>query len=104
MVPSMTFRIPCRILPLAAASLLYFLQGSLPAAEPSVADLIRSSKSGDETARIKALDQLAAQGQKAAEAVAPLTQLLLDPSAAVRAHAANALGAIGAPAKPAAEA
>ena len=44
---------------------------------------------------------MGAHGEKAAEAVGPLTELLKDNSAKVRAHAACALGEIGAPAKPA---
>ena len=73
----------------------------LRAGEPSVAGLIGGLKSSDEAARLKAVDQLGAMGEKAAAAVAPLTELLADGSAKVRAHAAWSLGAIGAPAKPA---
>lgn len=73
----------------------------LHAGEPSVADLIGSLKSSDESARLRAIDQLGDQGEKAAGAVAPLTELLQDSSVKVRAHAVAALGGIGAPAKPA---
>jgi len=73
----------------------------LQAGEASVADLIGGLKSSDESARLRAIDQLGALGEKAAEAVAPLTELLKDGSAKLRAHAAGSLGAIGAPAKPA---
>jgi HEAT repeat protein len=59
-------------------------------------------KSTDEATRLKAIDELGLQGGKAAEAVAPLTELLKDKSAVVRARAARALGEIGAPAKSAA--
>jgi HEAT repeat protein len=72
--------------------------------EPSLSELIgvlKSSKPSDETARLKAIDELGSRGQQAAAAVAPLMELLKDGSAKVRAHAARALGEIGAPAKPA---
>ncbi len=72
------------------------------AVDSSVKELTVQLKSTDETARLKAIDELGLQGGKAAEAVAPLTELLKDKSAAVRAHAARALGEIGAPAKSAA--
>jgi len=74
------------------------------AAEPTVADLIAALTSGQEAARVKAIDQLGHQGAKAAEAVPALTKLLKDKSALVRAHAADALGKIGPAAKPAAPA
>lgn len=73
-------------------------------ADTSVPELIRAAGSGAEAARISAIDQLGARGEKAAEAVAGLSQLLLDGSANVRAHAVRALGQIGAPARPAAAA
>jgi HEAT repeat protein len=76
----------------------------LQAQEPSVADLVRAATSGAEAARVKALNQLAQRGEKAAEAVPALTKLLSDGSPAIRAHAAHALGGIGAPAKSAASA
>jgi HEAT repeat protein len=72
------------------------------AIDSSVNDLVGQLKSSDESARLKAIDQLGAQGEKAAEAVAPLTALLKDGSATVRSHAAGSLGEIGAPAKSAA--
>jgi HEAT repeat protein len=74
---------------------------ALRAGEPSVAELIGGLKAADEAARLKTIDQIGARGDKAAEAVAPLTELLKDGSAKVRAHALWALGAIGAAAKPA---
>ncbi len=74
------------------------------AAEPSVSELIRSAQSADESARIKAIDELGARGEKAAAAVEPLTKLLSDDSGKVRAHAVRSLGQIGPPAKPAATA
>lgn len=75
----------------------------LVAAEP-LADLIKAAKTGGETQRIRAIQQLAETGSKAAETVPVLTQLLTDDSPAIRARAAHAMGAIGAAAKPAAEA
>jgi HEAT repeat protein len=65
--------------------------------ERSTAELIGALKSAEEAARLEAIDQLGVQGGEAA--AAPLTDLLKDPSAQVRAHAAAALGAIGNPAK-----
>ena len=72
------------------------------AADSSVKELIGQLKSSDETARLKAIDELGLQGGKAAEAVAPLTELLKDKSAAVRAHAAPSAGRNRRPAKSAA--
>src|SRR5438477_303689 len=76
----------------------------LAAAEPTIAEQIQGAKSGAEAARIKAIDQLATQGGKAADAGPTLIQLLSDPAAPIRAHAAHALGALGDAAKPAAAA
>ena len=95
----MSFSVQCKILVAALAGLLLFSASPLPAAEPTLTELIAAAKSGSEAARVKAIESLAAQGDKAAEAVAPLTQLLSDSSATVRGHAAYALGAIGAPSK-----
>jgi HEAT repeat protein len=74
------------------------------AAESSLKEMIGALKSADESARIAAIDRLAAQGEKAADAVKPLSALLGDKSTAVRAHAAMALGQIGVPSKSAAPA
>lgn len=71
------------------------------AAEVSVTAAIGNLKSTDEAVQLQAIDELGAQGAKAAEAVAPLTALLKAPSASVRAHAAAALGEMGESAKPA---
>jgi HEAT repeat protein len=76
----------------------------LVAADAKVDELIQAAKSGAEASRVKALDQLAAMGEKAADAVPSVTQLLNDASANVRAHAAHALGGIGSAAKPSASA
>src|SRR4051794_29907436 len=74
------------------------------AADMSVAELIQASKSGAEASRIKAIDQPGARGEKGSDALPTLMQLLSEGSAAVRAHAANALGGLGSAAKPAAAA
>lgn len=74
------------------------------AVESSLADLIKNAGSGDEAARVKALDTLGTHGASAASAVPELTRLLADKSPKVRAHAAHALGKIGSAAKPAAAA
>src|SRR5262245_19293553 len=76
----------------------------LVAADAKVDELVQAAKAGSEASRIKALDQLAAMGEKAADAVPAVTQLLSDASANVRAHAAHALGGIGSAAKPSASA
>jgi HEAT repeat protein len=65
--------------------------------DKATADLIGALNSGDESVRLQAIDQLGARGGEAA--VAPLAEMLKDNSAQIRAHAAGALGAIGAPAK-----
>ena len=75
------------------------LGGVIQAGEVSPAELIGGLKAPTETARLQAIDQLGACGEKAAAAVAPLAELLKDGSAKVRAHAVWALGAIGEPAK-----
>jgi HEAT repeat protein len=86
-----------------ATSLCFIsLQASLALADAKVDELVQAAKSGAEASRIKAIDQLAALGEKAADAVPSLTQLLTDGSANIRAHAAHALGNIGSAAKPAA--
>lgn len=71
------------------------------AAEPTVADLITALKSGDQPAKLSAIDSIGQQGEKAAAAVPALTELLKDHSPEVRAHAVKALGEIGQEAKPA---
>lgn len=100
----MSLRSLSRVVSVVACGLLWLAPALAPAADPSVSELLQAAKSGEEEARVKALNQLAAHGEKAAEAVTPLTQLLNDSSATVRAHAAHALGAIGAASKPAAPA
>jgi HEAT repeat protein len=69
------------------------------AAERPVVELVRELQSTDDAARIRAIGELAGHRERAAAAVAPLAQLLKDKSAEVRAHAAHALGEIGAPAR-----
>src|SRR5687767_13478543 len=69
------------------------------AADRPVAELVGALKSTDDAGRIRAMGELAARREGAAEAVAPLAQLLKDKSAEVRAHAAHALGEIGSPAR-----
>jgi HEAT repeat protein len=87
------------------AALLSFIAAHATfAADAKVGELVQAAKSGAEASRIRAIDQLGALNEKAADAVPSLTQLLSDTSANVRAHAANALGMIGSAAKPAATA
>jgi HEAT repeat protein len=93
----------CRNALLFALSGWLILAGSTAQAVDSpVKELVGQLKSPDESVRLKAMDQLGAQGEQAAEAVAPLAALLKDASPTVRAHAARALGKIGKPAKSAA--
>ena len=62
------------------------------AGEDSIATLIDALTSAEKVVQLQSIDELGARGEKAAEAVAPLTGLLKNDSAAVRAHAAHALG------------
>jgi HEAT repeat protein len=80
------------------------LAGSLCHADDSVATLVGNLQSSDEAVQLRAVDELGALKQKAAEAVTPLAELLKGGSTKVRAHAAHALGEIGAAAKPAVDA
>jgi HEAT repeat protein len=98
----MTLYLQKKALFFAVCSLLLLTGRSAWAMDSSVKELIAQLKSSDESQRLKAIDQLDAQGEKAAEAVAPLTESLKDESVKVRAHSARALGDIGAPAKSAA--
>jgi HEAT repeat protein len=72
------------------------------AMDSSARELISRLRSPDAATRLKAIDQLGAQGANAAGAVGPLTALLKDRSADVRTHAARSLGKIGAAARSAA--
>ncbi len=67
--------------------------------ETPVADLAKILKSGNEAEKVKALNELAARGEKAAEALQPIEALLKDKSPKVRAHAVMALGDIGSASK-----
>jgi HEAT repeat protein len=78
---------------------LLFSAFALGAEAASLQELIKASQSGEESARVQALDQLGLEGSKASEAVPELTALLKDTSPAVRAHAVRALGEIGAAAR-----
>ena len=77
---------------------------AVSAADTSVADLVKAAQSGAEAWCVKAIDQIGASGSKAVEAAPALIQMLSDQSAAVRAHAAYALGKLGEAGKPAASA
>lgn len=72
------------------------------AAQPDGQDLLKALKSGDEAARLAAIDALAERGAKVKGAVRALAGQLRDDSPAIRAHAAHALGQIGSRAKRAA--
>ena len=74
---------------------LIVLAGSISlAAENSIKDAIGALNSPDRDVRLKAIDQLAAEGHDAAEAAPDLIVLLKDPDPAVRRHAVGALIAI----------
>jgi HEAT repeat protein len=66
---------------------------------PAAAIVAKELKSEKEADKVAGLDKLGTMGEKAAEAVKPIEDLLKDKSAKVRAHAALALGAIGGKAK-----
>ena len=88
------------ILILTACGCLTLAGSMLYADETPVAVLVaKDLKSDNEADKLKALDELGARGEKAAEAVKPIEALLKDKSAKVRAHAALALGSIGPAAK-----
>jgi HEAT repeat protein len=71
------------------------LAGSISqAADSSVKDLIGMLNSPDAAVRLKAIDQLAAQGDKAVEAAPQLTALLTDADQSVRRHTVKAIMAI----------
>lgn len=67
-------------------------------------DLIKGTRTGDEAARLRAIDTLGEEGETTPETISALTSLLKDRSAAVRAHAAHALSHFGTAARPAVEA
>ena len=77
---------------LAFSGLIIFASSATSVTAASVKDLINQLKSAEEAARLEAIDQLGAQGARAAEAVGPLTALLKDGSAAQRARAAGGAG------------
>ena len=89
---------------LALASLMMLAGTASQATDSSVTELIGQLNSPDAAVRLKAIDELGAQGANAAEAVGPLTACSRTASADVRSHAARSLGEIGEPAKPAASA
>jgi HEAT repeat protein len=87
-------RVVTRVLWVLCASLV--LTASLSAADESVAKLTADLKSGDEKARVAAIDALGNLGAGAKDATPTLAELLTpDNSPIVRAHAAHALMQIG---------
>jgi HEAT repeat protein len=79
-----------------------FLMASVAwAGQPSTDELIQKLSSPEESVRLQAISELGTPGRDAA-AISALVGLLRDDSAVIRAHAAKALGAIGAPATSAA--
>ena len=71
------------------------LTASLSAADESVSKLTADLKSGDEKARVAAIDALGNLGAGHKDATPAVAGLLSDKSATVRAHAAHALMQIG---------
>jgi HEAT repeat protein len=95
------------LLPFALLATIGLSSPAARGAETTIPELIgtlQSLQSQDEGKRVAAIDQLAAKAEQAAAAVPVLSDLLEDSSAAVRAHAARALGQIGPAAKPAVQA
>jgi len=89
-----------RFLILAACGFLNFggvklYAGEVPVTVTAAIDL----RSDNEAVKVKALDALGGEGEKAAEVAKRIEELLKDKSAQVRAHAAMALGSIGPAAK-----
>ncbi len=78
-----------------ALLILTALGAIVVAADSGGADLLKAAKSGDESARIEAIDLLGFEGSDVEGSVPLLIELLGDKSPAVRAHAAHALGQIG---------
>ncbi len=85
---------------IAAGLCTGLIAGLASAQQPTVDELIAAAKSSDETAQLKAIQELGSQG---ATAVPALTELLKAESPVVRAYAARSLGHIGPDAKGAAE-
>lgn len=87
-------RIARRTLGTIGASLL-LVTPLLAADEAAVAKFLAVLQSGNEKARVAAIDALGQLGADAASATKPLAALLSDKSETVRAHAAHALMQIG---------
>jgi HEAT repeat protein len=79
-------------LTLAAVSLGTAVIAAEPAVQPTVAELASQLKSPDATARLQAVEALAAQGEAARPAAANLVQAVNDEDAEVRAAAVVTLG------------
>ena len=79
-------------LTLAAVSLGTAVIAAEPAVQPTVAELAAQLKSPDATARLQAVEALAAQGEAARPAAANLVQAVNDEDAEVRAAAVVTLG------------
>ena len=71
---------------------------------PTTSDLIKAVQSGDQSARLRAIDTLGEQGETTPEAVAALVAQLKDKSPTIRARAAHALSHFGPPARSAVDA
>ena len=71
------------------------------AASQDIQQLLKAAGSGDQSARLHAIDTLGDRSEPAPEVIRTLTEQLKDPSAAIRAHALHALGQLGPAARPA---
>jgi HEAT repeat protein len=89
---------------LGAMAVVAMAIAPLWAMDEDVSGLVKALGTGDESARLKAIDALGDLGPKAAESVKALAERLSDSSSKMRAHAARALGKIGKPASEAAAA
>ena len=96
-------RLAKRVVGMVGAS-LFLVTPLLAADEAAVAKFVAALKSGDEKARVAAVDALGQLGADAASATKLLAEQLGDKSPVVRAHAAHALMQIGPPASEAAAA
>jgi HEAT repeat protein len=74
------------------------------AGNQDLAELFAAAGSGDEPARLRAIDTLGERSDVAPQVIPVLGKQLKDSSAMVRAHAAHALGRLGPAARPAVEA
>jgi HEAT repeat protein len=89
---------------LFAAALVWGLSAYVAlaaAGNQNLSELFTAASSGDEPARLRAIDTLGERNDVASQVIPILSKQLKDRSAMVRAHAAHALGQLGPAARPA---